>query len=165
MIGRNLQPLSDEIANDSEGRGYTAMTDQELLDDLHLERIAIKRRVPNQEMIDFTTLNGDLYVEIKELENNVDIQLKSAAHFFVDTIIDKPDNDTDFEKKGVDKLGVENPKPRIEHLVDSLVANDTMTTAQQIEFLALADVQINKVEQLYSIGVKAALGEVITARG
>lgn len=141
--------LKTEIQNDPLARGYSLMSDQEIVDSINLKNRNKFVEISSQELLAWSANNGRLAKIKNAINNGADDVVKSLAEAAY-LLITRDDTSLDFNL--TDRVA----------MLDALVSYAVLTPDDKTSLQALATVSISRAEEL-DIGLVRA-GDVLQAR-
>ena len=143
----NINVLKDEIIQDPLGRGYSEMTDEEVLADLLTEYRTATRDVPNTSVFLWSASGGRLASITESSTNHESPQIRAICLAAL-KLLDRP----------------EQPYKRADHLsmLAALVTGGVISQADADALDDRADATITRAEEL---GISVSLGVINRARG
>lgn len=141
--------LKTEIQNDPLARGYSLMSDQEIVDSINLKNRSKFVEISSQELLAWSANNGRLAKIKNAINNGADDVVKSlaeAAYLLITR------DDTSLDLNLTDRVA----------MLDALVSYAVLIPDDKTSLQALATVSISRAEEL-DIGLVRA-GDVLQAR-
>ena len=141
--------LKTEIQNDPLAKGYSSMSDQEIVDSINLKNRSKFVEISSQELLAWSANNGRLAKIKNAINNGADDVVKSlaeAAYLLITR------DDTSLDLNLTDRVA----------MLDALVSYAVLTPDDKTSLQALATVSISRAEEL-DIGLVRA-GDVLQAR-
>ena len=141
--------LKTEIQNDPLAKGYSSMSDQEIVDSINLKNRSKFVEISSQELLAWSANNGRLAKIKNAINNGADDVVKSLAEAAY-LLITRDDTSLDFNL--TDRVA----------MLDALVSYAVLIPDDKTSLQALATVSISRAEEL-DIGLVRA-GDVLQAR-
>lgn len=141
--------LKTEIQNDPLAKGYSSMSDQEIVDSINLKNRSKFVEISSQELLAWSANNGRLAKIKNAINNGADDVVKSlaeAAYLLITR------DDTSLDLNLTDRVA----------MLDALVSYAVLIPDDKTSLQALATVSISRAEEL-DIGLVRA-GDVLQAR-
>lgn len=141
--------LKAEIQNDPLAKGYSSMSDQEIVDSINLKNRSKFVEISSQELLAWSANNGRLAKIKNAINNGADDVVKSlaeAAYLLITR------DDTSLDLNLTDRVA----------MLDALVSYAVLIPDDKTSLQALATVSISRAEEL-DIGLVRA-GDVLQAR-